>query len=167
MRRLERDTGIEVHLRHGIPWRHQASLPGLAALRDAALPFTEVAAAGPRVIDFGIARSAVDATLTTAGAALGTPGFMAPEQLTSVGPEITGAADVFAVGGVLVFAATGTGPFGIAHPQILMYRTVYEEPELAGLPQGLAGARVSEDHLTSRRSVACRTLVTCTEVGAA
>ncbi|PWI05279.1 serine/threonine protein kinase [Streptomyces sp. NWU339] len=96
-------------------------------------------ATGPRVIDFGIARSAVDTTLTTVGAALGTPGFMAPEQITTVGPEITGAADVFAFGGVLVFAATGSGPFGTAHSQVLMYRTVYEEPGLDGLPQGLAG----------------------------
>ncbi|MFI7102611.1 serine/threonine protein kinase [Streptomyces sp. NPDC050161] len=95
-------------------------------------------AAGPRVIDFGIARSAVDTTLTTAGTSLGTPGFMAPEQLTTTGPELTGAADVFAFGGVLVFAATGSGPFGTAHPQVLMYRTVHDEPWLEALPDGLA-----------------------------
>ncbi|WP_420235647.1 protein kinase domain-containing protein [Streptomyces xiaopingdaonensis] len=67
-------------------------------------------AAGPRVIDFGIARSSVDTTMTTAGSVLGTPGFMAPEQLTMTGPELTAAADVFALGGVLVFAATGAAP---------------------------------------------------------
>ncbi|MEW2066001.1 protein kinase [Streptomyces sp. NPDC007346] len=92
---------------------------------------------GPRVIDFGIARSALDTVLTTDGAVLGTPGFMAPEQLT-MGPEVTGAADVFAFGGVLVYAATGNGPFGTAHPQVLMYRTARDAPWLDGVPEDLA-----------------------------
>ncbi|MFE1771999.1 bifunctional serine/threonine-protein kinase/transporter substrate-binding domain-containing protein [Streptomyces sp. NPDC059008] len=94
-------------------------------------------AGGPRVIDFGIAHSAADTALTTTGTALGTPGFMAPEQLVMTGPEITGAADVFALGGVIVFAATGGGPYGHAEPQILMYRTVHEEPLLDELPESL------------------------------
>ncbi|MFG2096249.1 bifunctional serine/threonine-protein kinase/transporter substrate-binding domain-containing protein [Streptomyces sp. NPDC048612] len=92
---------------------------------------------GPRVIDFGIAYSATDTALTMTGTALGTPGFMAPEQLAMTGPAVTGAADVFALGGVIVFAATGGGPYGSADPQILMYRTVHEEPRLDGLPDGL------------------------------
>ncbi|KUJ66997.1 hypothetical protein ACZ90_31775 [Streptomyces albus subsp. albus] len=94
-------------------------------------------AGGPRVIDFGIAHSAADTALTMTGTALGTPGFMAPEQLAMVGPKVTGAADVFALGGVIVFAATGSGPFGSTEPQILMYRTVHEEPQLDGLPEAL------------------------------
>ncbi|MGW1187377.1 protein kinase domain-containing protein [Streptomyces sp. NPDC002559] len=94
-------------------------------------------AEGPRVIDFGIAYSAAETALTATGTALGTPGFMAPEQLTMSGPEVTGAADVFALGGVIVFAATGGGPYGSADPQVLMYRTVHEEPRLDGLPDGL------------------------------
>ncbi|MFG2289337.1 transporter substrate-binding domain-containing protein [Streptomyces sp. NPDC048595] len=94
-------------------------------------------AGGPRVIDFGIAHSAADTALTATGTALGTPGFMAPEQLVMTGPEITGAADVFALGGVIVFAATGSGPYGSAEPQILMYRTVHEEPLLGELPDFL------------------------------
>ncbi|MFI6769191.1 transporter substrate-binding domain-containing protein [Streptomyces sp. NPDC050355] len=95
-------------------------------------------AGGPRVIDFGIAHSAADTALTATGTALGTPGFMAPEQLVMTGPEITGAADVFALGGVIVFAATGGGPYGSAEPQILMYRTVHEEPLLDELPDYLS-----------------------------
>ncbi|KUL37900.1 hypothetical protein ADL22_19880 [Streptomyces sp. NRRL F-4489] len=94
-------------------------------------------AGGPRVIDFGIAHSAADTALTVTGTTMGTPGFMAPEQLSMSGPGITGAADVFALGGVIVFAATGAGPYGSAEPQILMYRTVHEEPRLDGLPDGL------------------------------
>ncbi|MFF3390985.1 bifunctional serine/threonine-protein kinase/transporter substrate-binding domain-containing protein [Streptomyces sp. NPDC002669] len=94
-------------------------------------------AEGPRVIDFGIAYSAAETALTATGTALGTPGYMAPEQLVMSGPEVTGAADVFALGGVIVFAATGGGPYGSADPQVLMYRTVHEEPRLDGLPDGL------------------------------
>ncbi|MFE7299582.1 bifunctional serine/threonine-protein kinase/transporter substrate-binding domain-containing protein [Streptomyces sp. NPDC057579] len=95
-------------------------------------------ATGPRVIDFGIAHSAADTALTMTGTALGTPGFMAPEQLAMTGARITGAADVFALGGVIVFATTGDGPYGNAEPQILMYRTVHEEPQFGQLPGGLA-----------------------------
>ncbi|MGW7248094.1 protein kinase domain-containing protein [Streptomyces decoyicus] len=94
-------------------------------------------AEGPRVIDFGIAHSAADTALTTTGTALGTPGFMAPEQLVMTGPKVTGAADVFALGGVIVYAATGGGPYGNADPQVLMYRTVHEEPRLDELPDSL------------------------------
>ncbi|GKQ36176.1 bifunctional serine/threonine-protein kinase/transporter substrate-binding domain-containing protein [Streptomyces sp. A012304] len=98
---------------------------------------------GPRVIDFGIAYSAADTALTTTGTALGSPGFMAPEQLTMTGPKVTGAADVFALGGVVVFAATGTGPYGSADPQVLMYRTVHEEPRLGELPDDLRALAAS------------------------
>ncbi|MFD5393403.1 transporter substrate-binding domain-containing protein [Streptomyces sp. NPDC127097] len=94
-------------------------------------------AEGPRVIDFGIAHSAADTALTTTGTALGTPGFMAPEQLVMTGPKVTGAADVFALGGVIVYAATGGGPYGNADPQVLMYRTVHEEPRLDELTDAL------------------------------
>lgn len=89
---------------------------------------------GPRVIDFGIAYSAAHTALTTTGTALGTPGFMAPEQLVMSGPDVTAATDVFALGGVIVFATTGVGPYGSAEPHALMYRTVHEEPRLDGLP---------------------------------
>ncbi|MET7798944.1 protein kinase domain-containing protein [Streptomyces decoyicus] len=105
-------------------------------------------AEGPRVIDFGIAHSAADTALTTTGTALGTPGFMAPEQLVMTGPKVTGAADVFALGGVIVYAATGGGPYGNADPQVLMYRTVHEEPrldELSDVLRELATACLAKD----------------------
>ncbi|WP_438489444.1 protein kinase domain-containing protein [Streptomyces sp. S186] len=100
-------------------------------------------ATGPRVIDFGIAHSAADTALTATGTALGTPGFMAPEQLVMSGPDITGAADVFALGGVIVYAATGDGPYGNAEPQVLMYRTVHEQPQFGQLPVKLGGLAAS------------------------
>ncbi|WP_205825751.1 serine/threonine-protein kinase [Microbispora catharanthi] len=87
---------------------------------------------GPRVIDFGISLATEGGSLTKTGITMGTPGFMSPEQLkgTRVGP----ASDVFCLGLVLAFAATGTGPFGQGSWQGLWYRIVHEEPALDALP---------------------------------
>ncbi|WP_308462551.1 protein kinase [Streptomyces sp. SM13] len=92
-----------------------------------------ITADGPRVIDFGIARAISDHGLTGAGDVIGTPGFIAPEQIT--GTVVTGAADVFALGAVLVFAAIGGSPFGSATPAVLLYRAVHEEPDLTDVPE--------------------------------
>ena len=91
---------------------------------------------GPRVIDFGISRAA-EVTETTAltqtGMVLGSPGFMSPEQAegASVGPP----SDVFSLGGVLTFAATGEGPFGTGSTPQLLYRVVHSPPDIARLPR--------------------------------
>ncbi|WNO71941.1 protein kinase domain-containing protein [Streptomyces sp. AM8-1-1] len=95
-----------------------------------------VTAYGPKIIDFGIARAAGDDRLTRTGTAAGTPAFMSPEQAT--GQEHTPAGDVFALAGVLVFAATGHGPFGTGQAADLLYRVRYSDPDLTGLPAGLA-----------------------------
>ncbi|MFM9369235.1 serine/threonine-protein kinase [Streptomyces sp. Da 82-17] len=90
---------------------------------------------GPRLIDFGIAR-ATDGTasLTSTGVSIGSPGYMAPEQI--LGKGVTGAADVFSLGAVLAYAATGTAPFGgDVSAASLLYKVVHEEPELT-LPEG-------------------------------
>ncbi|MFI9119025.1 protein kinase [Streptomyces bikiniensis] len=94
-----------------------------------------VTAHGPKVIDFGIARAAGDDRLTRTGAAAGTPAFMSPEQAS--GQEHAPAGDVFALAGVLVFAATGRGPFGTGSPADLLYRVRYAEPDLTGVPEAL------------------------------
>ncbi|MEV7567644.1 protein kinase domain-containing protein [Streptomyces tanashiensis] len=94
-----------------------------------------VTAYGPKIIDFGIARAAGDDHLTRTGAAAGTPAFMSPEQAS--GEEHTPAGDVFALAGVLVFAATGHGPFGTGSPADLLYRVRYAEPDLTGVPEPL------------------------------
>ncbi|WP_126640803.1 serine/threonine-protein kinase [Embleya hyalina] len=87
---------------------------------------------GPRVIDFGISRAMDASVLTRTGHTVGSPGFMSPEQVD--GRDIGPASDVFSLGSVLVFAATGTGPFGEGSGQALMYRIVAQEPRLDDLP---------------------------------
>ncbi|MFJ7083059.1 protein kinase [Streptomyces griseus] len=98
---------------------------------------------GPRVIDFGIARaleSVPDGDLTRTGALVGSPGFMAPEQVR--GERVTIACDVFCLGAVLAYAASGRLPFGTAESggvHALMFRIAQEDPDLTGVPQELAG----------------------------
>ncbi|WP_328424812.1 serine/threonine-protein kinase [Streptomyces sp. NBC_00443] len=84
---------------------------------------------GPLLIDFGIAR-AMDGTasLTSTGVSVGSPGYMSPEQI--VGKGATGAADVFSLGAVLAYAATGAPPFSGDSSAALLYKVVHEEPEL-------------------------------------
>ncbi|MGW0753831.1 protein kinase domain-containing protein [Streptomyces sp. NPDC002587] len=94
-----------------------------------------LAADGPRVIDFGISVGSDLSAVTQTAAAIGTPGFMSPEQVR--GEPVGPAADVFALGGVLAYAATGSGPFGTGSAHSVNFRVVYEEPDLTGLPPGL------------------------------
>ncbi|MFJ3295541.1 serine/threonine-protein kinase [Streptomyces bacillaris] len=89
---------------------------------------------GPRVLDFGIARALESTRLTATGTAFGTPGFLAPEQ--AQGLEVGGAADVFALGAVLVAAAGGSA-FGAGTPMGLMYRSVHEPADLDAVPEEL------------------------------
>ncbi|MQY38258.1 Serine/threonine-protein kinase PknD [Streptomyces sp. RB17] len=90
-----------------------------------------LAAQGPQLIDFGIARGAGQTALTDAGFVPGTPGFTAPEVLlrNEVGPS----ADVFALGATLAYAATGRAPFGSGDPNGVSYRAVHEAVDLAGV----------------------------------
>ncbi|KAB1978352.1 serine/threonine-protein kinase [Streptomyces triticiradicis] len=91
---------------------------------------------GPKVIDFGISRPADSELRTETGKLIGTPPFMAPEQFSRprhVGP----AADVFALGSVIVHAATGSGPFDSDSPYLVAYQVVHDEPDLTGVPEEL------------------------------
>ena len=87
---------------------------------------------GPRVIDFGISRAAEASMLTQSGAVVGSPGFMSPEQANAGAVGLP--SDVFSLGAVLTFAATGEGPFGTGSSPALLYRVVHREPDLARLP---------------------------------
>ncbi|MEU0146101.1 protein kinase [Streptomyces sp. NPDC006288] len=87
---------------------------------------------GPRLIDFGIARAlGATVSLTSTGVSVGSPGYMAPEQIR--GLDISGAADVFSLGAVLAYAATGNAPFLGDSSAVLLYKVVHEEPELGDL----------------------------------
>ena len=96
-----------------------------------------LAADGPRLIDFGISRALDGTVLTDTGMVVGTPAFMSPEQAsgTPAGP----ASDVFSYGGVLTFAATGAGPFGVGNSVAMIYRVVHDEPMLDRVPGTLSG----------------------------
>ena len=85
---------------------------------------------GPRVIDFGIARAAESASVTRSGIRVGSPQFMAPEQIRST--AATPSVDIFALGSVAAFASTGRPPFGEGDPAALMYRVLNEQPNLTG-----------------------------------
>lgn len=92
---------------------------------------------GPRIIDFGIAWSRGASTLTHVGTAVGSPGFLAPEQVRGV--AVTPATDVFAFGATLAYALTGDTPFGSgASSEVMLYRVVHEEPDLSAVPPQLA-----------------------------
>ncbi|MET7921597.1 bifunctional serine/threonine-protein kinase/ABC transporter substrate-binding protein [Streptomyces avermitilis] len=92
---------------------------------------------GPRLIDFGVARNFEDTALTSTGVVVGTPGFLPPEQARG-GRDPGPAGDVFSLGCVLVFAATGRLAFGTGSIDALLYRTVHDAPDLEGVPAELA-----------------------------
>ncbi|MFG3253610.1 serine/threonine-protein kinase [Streptomyces sp. NPDC048172] len=103
--------------------------------RDLKPPNIVLTSAGPRVIDFGIARPEHGLTLTTTGQAPVTPGYGPPEQV--LGRRVGPAADVFAFGAVLAYAATGQRAFTGDHVAAVQYEVVHGEPRLEGLPPDL------------------------------
>jgi serine/threonine kinase PknH len=90
---------------------------------------------GPRVIDFGIARAVEATALTRTGMRVGSPQYMSPEQVR--GGAVTGAADVWALGGLACYAATGRAPFGEGTQEAVLQRVLHTEPDLVGCPAPL------------------------------
>jgi serine/threonine protein kinase len=115
---------------------------GLAAVHAAGVVHRDLkpsnvllACDGPRIIDFGISR-ALDATaLTNASGVVGSPGFMSPEQ--AEGHQVGPPTDIFSLGGVLAFAATGEPPFGAGSASALLYRVVYGTAATGHVPAGV------------------------------
>ncbi|MFG3405303.1 protein kinase [Streptomyces sp. NPDC048142] len=91
---------------------------------------------GPRIIDFGIAWATGASTLTHVGTAVGSPGFLAPEQVR--GAAVTPATDVFSLGATLAYAAMADSPFGHGSSEVMLYRVVHEEPQLHEVHDALA-----------------------------
>jgi len=90
---------------------------------------------GIKVADFGISSVVDSAALTSAGVVLGTASWISPEQIN--GLEVNASSDIFNLGLMMVFAATGKHPFGDGRSEALMYRILHEEPTVNGLPDGL------------------------------
>ncbi|MGW2713434.1 serine/threonine protein kinase [Streptomyces sp. NPDC001356] len=88
--------------------------------------------AGPRVLDFGIARAADGTSVTRTGVMTGTPGWISPEyyRTSAAGPE----GDMFAWGALVAYAATGRLPFGTGAPDVVAFRVMSEDPDLDGVP---------------------------------
>jgi serine/threonine protein kinase len=128
---------------------------------------------GPRVIDFGISRATDGTVLTAAGVVFGTPGFMSPEQ--AEGKPAGPASDIFALGCVITYAATGAGPFGTGTAAAVLYRVVHagaaldrvppalremlsgclaKDPAARPTPPALAAAVAGRDHGTGPSAVA-------------
>ena len=110
---------------------------------------------GPRVIDFGIVHAADGADTT--GGLIGTPGYMSPEQVDD--EDIGPASDVFSLGGVLHFAATGRPPFGTGDIRAVLHRVLTQDPDLARVP-----AEVLEEDLADGIRLACQSLPVTDEV---
>ncbi|MFJ9572934.1 protein kinase domain-containing protein [Streptomyces bacillaris] len=116
---------------------------GLAAVHGARLVHRDLkpanvvlGATGPRLIDFGIAQ-AYDATaLTATGVMVGSPGFMSPEHIAA-DRSVTGASDVFCLGAVLCYAATGHGPFEDSELAAIVHRIAQGRPDLSRVPEEL------------------------------
>jgi serine/threonine protein kinase len=113
---------------------------------------------GPRVIDFGISEAAEASVVAGANVLIGSPGYMSPEQV--LGADIGPASDIFSLGSVLTFAATGTGPFGAGSNAALMYRLVNSRADLDDVPgelRSLIGsclAKHPDDRPTARQLLA-------------
>ncbi|MFF8278576.1 protein kinase [Streptomyces lateritius] len=93
-------------------------------------------AAGPKLIDFGIAQAFEATALTSTGLVVGSPGFMSPEHLVG-SRAVVPASDVFCLGAVLAFAASGRGPFHDEEMAAVIYRISRAQAELSGVPEEL------------------------------
>jgi serine/threonine protein kinase len=94
-----------------------------------------LASDGPKVVDFGIAHALEFSAITHAGTIIGSPAWMAPEQLQT--SAVTAAADIFAWASTVFFAATGTAPYGLGRPEVILYRVVHAAPDLQSVPEFL------------------------------
>lgn len=122
--RLLRDAAAGLKVVHGADMVHRDLKPSNVMLTDGGLS----------LIDFGVARAADQSRLTRTGMVIGTPAYMAPEQAVA-DRQLTGAADVFALGSLVLYAANGRPPFGDGSGPGLLYRVVHGEPDFGKLTE--------------------------------
>ncbi|MFF8836164.1 protein kinase [Streptomyces sp. NPDC015130] len=122
--RLLRDAAAGLRVVHGADMVHRDLKPSNIMLTGDGLS----------LIDFGVARAADQSRLTKTGMVIGTPAYMAPEQAVA-DRQLTGAADVFALGSLLLYAANGRPPFGDGSGPDLLYRVVHGEPDFGKLTE--------------------------------
>ncbi|MEU9455892.1 serine/threonine-protein kinase [Streptomyces sp. NPDC048277] len=148
---------LAAELAEGLGTVHRAGL----AHRDVKPSNVLLARRHPLLIDFGIARAADDTRHTRTGGVIGSPGYMAPEQVT--GGAAAGPGDVFSLAAVLVYAATGQGPFlrRGEEPSAaqLLYRIAHEEPVLDDVPPSLAPLLAACLHKSPRSRPTTRELL--------
>ncbi|CAM5425366.1 protein kinase [Streptomyces tanashiensis] len=123
--RLLREAAAGLRVVHGADMVHRDLKPSNVMLTGGGLS----------LIDFGVARAADQSRLTKTGMVIGTPAYMAPEQAVA-DRRLTGAADVFALGSLLLYAANGRPPFGDGSGPDLLYRVVHGEPDFGRLTEG-------------------------------
>ncbi|MFI1654057.1 protein kinase [Streptomyces sp. NPDC020472] len=123
--RLLREAAAGLRVVHGADMVHRDLKPSNVMLTGAGLS----------LIDFGVARAADQSRLTKTGMVIGTPAYMAPEQAVA-DRRLTGAADVFGLGSLLLYAANGRPPFGDGSGPDLLYRVVHGEPDFGRLTEG-------------------------------
>ncbi|MFE1499821.1 serine/threonine-protein kinase [Streptomyces albidoflavus] len=122
--RLLRDAAAGLRVVHGADMVHRDLKPSNVMLTSSGLS----------LIDFGVARAADQSRLTKTGMVIGTPAYMAPEQAVA-DRTLTGAADVFALASLLLYAANGRPPFGDGSGPGLLYRVVHGEPDFGRLAE--------------------------------
>ncbi|MCL2581367.1 MAG: serine/threonine protein kinase [Streptosporangiales bacterium] len=111
---------------------------------------------GPMVIDFGIAQTADSVSITRTGMAIGSPGYMAPEQITGhAGQE----ADLFTWAIIVAFAASGQPPYGTGQPAAILHRIISGSPDISAVPPRLMPlVQAALDQEPSRRPTATQLL---------
>ena len=125
LRRLARGLADALAVLHCAGVVHRDLTPGNVLVLDGQ----------PHVIDLGLATAADVTAMTRSGLVIGTPGYLAPEQVT--GRDVGPAADVHAWGATVALAGTGRPPYGTGRPEAMLYRIVHEAPDLVGLPEPL------------------------------